>query len=165
MIDWSAIAGTKQDSLSILSFSPSIGEHSLSSEWFLPPTISTTSCTTAHYHGNLNCPDSFEHNRQFVVRSLTWGMPAALIVAWLKNVRPKCSLSGKTSAWRGKFAPPLSTRRCAVWWRCVSRSIFPLSYRDRYTAIDSLWQFLEHVIVSSLSSDSRFHLSLWHHWR
>ena len=38
------------------------------------------------------------------------GMPAADIRAWLKKMRPKCSRSGKTSSWFGRFAPPLSTR-------------------------------------------------------
>ena len=38
------------------------------------------------------------------------GMPRALIVAWLKKIRPKCSRSGNTSSWRGRNAPPLSTR-------------------------------------------------------
>jgi hypothetical protein len=33
------------------------------------------------------------------------------MLAWLKKILPKCSLSGKTSACRGRFAPPESTRR------------------------------------------------------
>ena len=37
-------------------------------------------------------------------------MPAALIRAWLKKIRPKWSRSGNTSAWCGRFAPPESTR-------------------------------------------------------
>lgn len=28
----------------------------------------------------------------------TWGIPAADMLAWLKNMRPKCSRSGKTSS-------------------------------------------------------------------
>src|SRR5439155_1386914 len=40
----------------------------------------------------------------------TCGMPAADMRAWLKKMRPKCSRSGKTSAWRGRKAPPESTR-------------------------------------------------------
>jgi hypothetical protein len=39
-----------------------------------------------------------------------WAMPRALIVAWLKKIRPKCSRSGKTSSCLGKKAPPESTR-------------------------------------------------------
>ena len=39
-----------------------------------------------------------------------WGICAADIVAWLKKIRPKCSRSGNTSSWRGKKAPPESTR-------------------------------------------------------
>ena len=31
------------------------------------------------------------------------------IVAWLKNIRPKCSLSGKTLSCLGRLAPPEST--------------------------------------------------------
>ena len=38
------------------------------------------------------------------------GMPFADIRAWLKKTRPKCSRSGKTSAWSGRYAPPESTR-------------------------------------------------------
>ena len=36
--------------------------------------------------------------------------PSALIRAWLKKMRPKCSRSGKISAWLGRLAPPESTR-------------------------------------------------------
>ena len=37
-------------------------------------------------------------------------IPFADIRAWLKKIRPKWSRSGKTSAWRGRNAPPESTR-------------------------------------------------------
>ena len=39
----------------------------------------------------------------------TCGIPSLDILAWLKKIRPKWSLSGKTSACLGKFAPPEST--------------------------------------------------------
>ena len=38
------------------------------------------------------------------------GMFFADMRAWLKKIRPKCSRSGKTSAWSGRNAPPESTR-------------------------------------------------------
>lgn len=38
------------------------------------------------------------------------GMPMALMLAWLKKMRPKWSRSGNTSSWLGRFAPPESTR-------------------------------------------------------
>jgi hypothetical protein len=37
-------------------------------------------------------------------------MPCALMLAWLKKMRPKWSRSGKTSSWFGRLAPPESTR-------------------------------------------------------
>jgi hypothetical protein len=44
------------------------------------------------------------------ITAASWGIPRADIVAWLKKMRPKCSRSGKTSSWRGRKAPPESTR-------------------------------------------------------
>jgi hypothetical protein len=38
------------------------------------------------------------------------GFLAAPCPTWLKKMRPKWSLSGNTSAWRGRLAPPESTR-------------------------------------------------------
>lgn len=42
-------------------------------------------------------------------KGLTCGMPSAESLAWLKNILPKWSLSGNTSACLGKLAPPEST--------------------------------------------------------
>ena len=39
-----------------------------------------------------------------------WEIPAALMLAWLKKIRPKWSRSGNTSSWLGRLAPPESTR-------------------------------------------------------
>src|SRR5215203_1316647 len=59
-------------------------------------------------------------------------MLAALIRAWLKKMRPKWSRSGKTSACRGRNAPPESTRYrhgrlfCAAT-SCARRCFFTVS--------------------------------------
>ena len=50
------------------------------------------------------------------------GMPRADICAWLKKIRPKWSRSGKTSAWRGRNAPPESTRYRHGRWFCAATS-------------------------------------------
>lgn len=42
--------------------------------------------------------------------TLTWGIFFADIFAWLKNILPKCEISGNTSACLGKLAPPESTK-------------------------------------------------------
>src|SRR5947207_588795 len=39
-----------------------------------------------------------------------WGIPIADITALLRKTRPKSSVSGKTSSWRGKNTPAESTR-------------------------------------------------------
>ncbi len=38
------------------------------------------------------------------------GMRCEESSAWFRKMRPKCSRSGKTSSWRGRNAPPESTR-------------------------------------------------------
>lgn len=42
-------------------------------------------------------------------RSITCAIPSEDILAWLKKILPKWSLSGNTSACRGRLAPPEST--------------------------------------------------------
>ena len=47
---------------------------------------------------------------QLPITTAICAMPCALMLAWLKKIRPKCSRSGNTSSWRGRLAPPESTR-------------------------------------------------------
>mmetsp|Transcript_31149 Transcript_31149/g.103068 ORF Transcript_31149/g.103068 Transcript_31149/m.103068 type:complete len:250 (-) Transcript_31149:519-1268(-) len=67
----------------------------------LPRTITASSAIAGTY-----APPAV----QLPQTSASCGTPAADILAWLKKMRPKCSLSGKTSACRGRLAPPESTR-------------------------------------------------------
>ena len=47
---------------------------------------------------------------QLPITTAICGMPCADMLAWLKKMRPKCSLSGNTSACSGRNAPPESTK-------------------------------------------------------
>ena len=55
-------------------------------------------------------------------------------LTWLKKMRPKCSRSGKTSAWRGRLAPPESTCQAREVGRQWAHRAFPRTGRGRRAA-------------------------------